>query len=173
MDRVRRLELSRVDLRACNTGKRPDTLRQLQYFFNADLCCAPDSWDTFGPLPSPVLTRDPALWRRFMAKHPAAIMVDSGKERFSLAYKIVAGEAKVILEAIATSTTAVDLWAKNHLPPKTSAGGAIAYHGLTQDLKTVIFAGEPRYRERLVAVTDGKDATVTTNDGLPRPQNAF
>lgn len=171
MKPVRDLELSRIDLRACYTGKSPDTLRQLQYFFNADLCCAPDSADTFGPVPFGNLTSSKADWDAFTKKHPNAIVMVSGKERFALSYIVLGDQHRVMLDAIATSQSAIDVWVKTHLPPGSKyTGGPFHYHGLTKDLKTIIFAGESAYRDRLVAVTNGKAPfKATVDEPLPRP----
>lgn len=171
MKPVRDLELSRIDLRACDTGKSTDTLRQLQFFFNADLCCAPDSADTFGPVPFADLTSSKAVWDAFMKKHPKAIVMDTGKERFALSYIVLGGQQRVMLDAIATSQSAIDVWVKTYLPPGSKyKGGPLHYHGLTKDLKTIIFAGESAYRDRLVAVTNGRAPfKATVDEALPRP----
>ncbi|MBV9834828.1 MAG: hypothetical protein JO055_10495 [Alphaproteobacteria bacterium] len=56
----------------------------------------------------------------------------------------------------------------NHLPsPHSYKGGSPFYHGLTPDQKIVIFAGEGSYRDNLVAVTDGLNATIKTDRGIP------
>lgn len=171
MKPVRDLELSRVDLRACYTGKSKDALRHLQFFFNADLCCAPDSADTFGPVPFSNLTSNKADWDAFMKKHPGAVVMNSGKERFALAYIVLGDQQRVMLDAIATSQSAIDAWVKAYLPPPARyTGGPLNYHGLTKDLKTIIFAGESAYRDRLAAVTDGKAPfKATVDEPLSRP----
>ncbi len=162
---VRALKLARVDLRACVTGRRLNTLKMLQFFFDADLCCAPRDWDTFGPVPFADITTNPASWRKFKEAHPNAMTVGTGAERFALDYKVMADEYKVMLAAIASSQAAIDTWVKNHLPPNNRyKGGSLFYHGLTPDQKTIIFAGEGTYRDHLAAVTDGRDATIRTNE---------
>lgn len=166
MKSVRDLELSRIDLRACYTGKSPETLRQLQFFFNADLCCAPDSADTFGPVPFADLTSSKADWDKFMKKHSGAIVMDTGKDRFALSYIVIGDQRRVMLDAIATSQSAIDAWVKKFYPPGSKyTGGPLHYHGLTKDLKTIIFSGESAYRDRLVAVTDGRAPFKATVGG--------
>ena len=171
MARVQALELRRIDLRACNTGRNTDTLKRLQWFFNADLCCAPDSWDAFGPLPSPAYTRNPRDWRDFLKKHPANSMIDDGTRRYALGYTL---GGRTMLSAMATDPEAVNPWAEKYLPPKlTSTGVAAGYYGLTRDMKHLIFPGEPEYRDRLVSVTAGKGSTIVkvdANDALPPPR---
>lgn len=170
MAKVHKLGLGRLDLRACITGRNKDTLRQLQFFFNADLCCAPDAWDTFGPVPFADITTNPSTWNKFRRDHPGALVVGVGKERFALYYKVLGNQLKVMLAAIATSQAAIDMWVKNHLPPSTQySGGALHYHGLTPDQKTIIWAGEPAFRGHLVEVTDGKGATVKLDTGALQP----
>ncbi|MGE0425225.1 MAG: hypothetical protein AB7O88_23395 [Reyranellaceae bacterium] len=168
MAQVHALQLHRVDLRACNIGKTVDTLERLQWFFNADICCAPDSWDAFGPLPSPTYTRNPADWRDFLKKHPTNSMIDDGTKRYALGYTL---GGRTILQAMATSPDALEPWVKKFLPPKpTTTGVAVAYHGLTKDMKQLIFAGEAEYRERLVSVTTGKGSTtIKVNPTAPLP----
>lgn len=173
MAKVQALELRRVDLRACNTGRSPDTLKRLQWFFNADLCCAPDSFDAFGPLPSPERPTSARDWRDFVKRNPVNSEFNDGTRRYVLGYTL---GGRTMLHAMATSPEAFRLWVEKHLPPKlTSAGDAASYHALTKDLKTLIFAGEPEYRERLVSVTTGKGSTVVTvnpGDALPSPRQA-
>jgi hypothetical protein len=172
MAKVQALNLSRVDLRACEVGKSRDTLKRLQWFFNAELCCAPDAHDTYGPLPSPIPTQNEKAWREFLTKYPKAVTAEAGSERYAFGYK-VKSRLQVEVAAIATSPKAVDVWARQYLPPKTTTTNvAIAYHGLTPDLINITFAGEAGYRDHLVQVTDGKGPTIVvtdTNEGLPRP----
>jgi len=171
MARVHALELRRVDLRACNIGRTVDTLERLQWFFNAEVCCAPDSWDAFGPLPSPTYSGNPRVWSDFLRRHRTHSMVDSGTERYALGYTL---GGRTILRALATGPKALELWVEKYLPPKlTSAGVAAGYHGLTKDMRNLIFAGEPEYRERLVSATTGKGSTtikVSPNAPLPSPR---
>jgi hypothetical protein len=170
LETVRQLQLSRVELRACTTGRNQEALRQLQYIFNADLCCAPDAWDTFGPIPVKEFTSNPTTWAEFRKKHPGAIIVGTGNQRFSFAYTVDVDKLTVTLDAIADSAEAVDVWVKSHLPPqRTYTGGALFYHGLTADKKTIIFAGDADFRSHLVVVTDGKGA-VTANPGVLDPR---
>lgn len=174
MAKVHALGLTRVDLRACNTGRSTDTLKRLQWFFGAGLCCAPDAFDAFGPLPSPIYTRDRAAWRDFLRNNPATSIADDGTRRYALGYKVVGQHGRTTLGAMATAPEALDVWVRTYLPPKrTAASVAVAYHGLTKDLKTIVFAGQPEYRERLVSVSDGRGSTKITIDPgatLPSPR---
>jgi len=159
---VAALELNRVDLRSCKSGKSLDTLRQLQFFFNSTLCCAPDEYDIFGPVRAPVMTRSATAWAEFKKKYPRADYVGVGGENFGIAYLITTDG--VVVDSIATSQEAVNNWVAKYLPPGKYNSGQVFYHGLSPVAKQgaikIVFAGEAAFREHLVAVTDGKGVTT-------------
>ena len=172
VESVQKLELDRVDLRACNVGENDVALSSLQVFFNCNTCCAPKAYDSFGPIPFGAVTQDPEKWKAWLKDHPGATVEGEPPNRFALHYKIVDGNSKVMLGAQADSEQAVKDWAKKHLPPGKYKGGPLFYHALTKDLKTLIFAGEPGYRDYLVEAYKGKEPSRTIdtkNWTLPTP----
>jgi hypothetical protein len=170
---VHKLELDRVDLRACETGKDPAVLRQLQAFFNCATLCAPKAFDSFGPIPMGQTTTNPAVWSKWLQEHPNAVVEDIGwQQRFALDYKILGGEQRVMLAALADTQEAVLAWVRKHLPKGSYSKGPLFYHGLTADLQTMIWAGDPDYRGQLVEVQKGQftpTVTIDPNAPLPRP----
>lgn len=162
--RVQDLKLNRVDLRACNVGKAVDVLQQLQAFFNCAVCCAPKASDVYGAvtIAFPGKVKNPSAdWDAWIKAHPGATLLGQPPQRFGLYYKII-DETKMTVEVKADSHDAVINWMKRNLPPghaDSYRGGPLFYHGLTPDLKSIIFAGDERYRDYLVEAARG-DAPV-------------
>jgi hypothetical protein len=172
VESVQKLELDRVDLRSCNVGENEFALSSLQVFFNCKTCCAPKAYDSFGQIPFGQVTQDPDKWKAWLKEHPGAVIEGTSPNRFALHYKLVDGNSKVMLGAQADSEQAVKDWTKKHLPPGKYSGGPLFYHALTKDLKTLIFAGDPGYREQLAEAYKGKEPSRkvdTKNWTLPRP----
>jgi hypothetical protein len=172
VEKVQNLELERVDLRSCNSGEQDFVLSSLQVFFNCKTCCAPKAYDSFGSIPFGEITQNPDTWKTWLKEHPGAIVSGQPPNRFALHYKLVDGNSKVMLGGIADSEQAVKDWTKKHLPPGKYAGGPLYYHALTADLRTLIFAGDPGYRDQLAEAYKGKEPSRTVdvkNWTLPIP----
>jgi hypothetical protein len=166
---VHKLELDRVDLRACETGKDPVVLSQLQAFFNCTTLCCPKAFDSFGPVPFHQTTTDAGSWRAWLAKHPSAVIFGQPPKRFALEYKIFLSQRNVMLNALADSDEAVQAWTELHLPKGSYSRGPLVYHGLTVDGETMIWAGDAGYRPELVEAHKGKDlSTARVEPGLPQ-----
>lgn len=157
--KVQALRMKRVDLRSCNTGKQADVLSLLQQFFGCAVCCAPKIYDTYGSIDIEFLKnpQDPdAEWKKWVKEHPGATIQGEPGRRFGLHYTIING-TKVRLTAKVDNAAAAIAWMKLNLPPGNTdsyKGGVIYYHGLT-DLRTIVFAGDPRYRDHLVEANQG------------------
>jgi hypothetical protein len=147
IDRVQKLELDRVDLRACNTGQNSIVMNALQIFFNCNTLCAPAIYDSFGPIPFAEVTRNPKTWAEWQLAHRDATIEGTSPNRFALHYKIV-GNTQVMLDVLADSEQAVQDWAKRHLPAGNYSTGPLFYHAFT-NLQTLIFAGDPGFRDQL------------------------
>lgn len=168
IDAVQKLNLSRVDLRACIVGKNEGTMYSLLKVFNCQALSAPKQWDNFGPIELGQPTPNPAVWREWEQKHPKAIVFGSSPNRFAYEQQ---GAAGLGFYAMADSADAVSAWIDAHLPtPNKYSKGPIYYHALTDLKQKLIFAGQPEFRAHLVESTKGKDPRkVDTNAPLPRP----
>ncbi len=159
IQKVQALKMKRVDLRSCNTGKQADVLSLLQEFFGCAVCCAPKIYDTYGSIDVEFLKnpQDPnAEWQKWVKEHPGATVQGEPGRRFGLHYTIIDG-TKVRLTAKVDNAAAAIAWMKLNLPPGNTdsyKSGLIYYHGLT-DLKSITFAGDPRYRDYLVEANQG------------------
>ena len=80
---VQKLELARVDLRACKTGHNDVTLSRLQVFFNCATACAPTNYDGFGIMNFGSPTPNPDVWRKWMDAHKGAQMKGVPPKRFA------------------------------------------------------------------------------------------
>ncbi|MFN0056988.1 MAG: hypothetical protein ACKVX7_00895 [Planctomycetota bacterium] len=147
IEAVWKLNLKRVDLRACEVGKNNATMYFLQRLFNCNVCCAPKGFDVFGTIQMGTRTVNERAWTEWQRQHPSALILGTGVDRFALQYQI--GVA-VQIDAMAASDQAARNWVARYLPPGNYRNGPIHYHALTPDKRTLIFAGEARYRDILV-----------------------
>lgn len=167
IERVQKLELDRVDLRACNIGQNEFAMSALQQFFNCNTLCAPVLYDSFGPIPAAKVTQDAATWQKWQQDHPDATIEGTSPNRFGLDYKI---NQKVMLDALAESEQAIKDWVKTHLPAGTYSKGPLFYHAIT-DLKVLTFSGDPGFRDKLAEAYRGKvpSRKIDLNAPLPIP----
>jgi len=156
IQKVRALELNRLDLRACQVGNDADTMYYLQQFFNCKVCCAPKAWDVFGQIDFGAATRDTETWKKWKKEHPRSATYGDANGVFAYEYKITGNMIDVA--AMAETDEAAQAWVKRNLPPGNYKNGPIFYHALTPDKQRLIFAGDERYRSYLVEAKAGANA---------------
>ena len=155
--KVHALSLNRVDLRACEVGKEPDTMYYLQRLFNCSILCAPKAFDVFGTIDVGRFTSDARTWKKWREDHPGSLAYGFGSSgQFAIAYEISQSQVKV--DAIADKEDAVREWVRRNLPPQADSRGAVYYHALTPDKAKLIFAGHSEYRDWLVEAKKGAPA---------------
>ena len=162
VDAVRKLELKRVDIRACNTGSNEFTMSRLQTFFNCDRLSAPKILDVFGPVPFGKISADERVWKSWLTKHKGAKIFGTRPNRFAIDYKV---EVAVALSVLAESQQAINDWVASHLPKGNYKKGPLFYHGFT-NASSIVFAGEPGYRDKLAEAVKGKEPSrkIDLND---------
>jgi hypothetical protein len=152
--RVQGLGLSRVDVRACNTGQDPVPMSALQQFFNCDTFCCPKMLDSFGPIGLGKFATDPATFDKWVKDHPGAEVAGTAPNRFAFYQNLAKG---VNSEAIAESAKGAKAWADSKMPAGGNYTGnnQLYYHALTNLKNKMIFAGEPAFRAELAEATKG------------------
>jgi hypothetical protein len=155
IQKVRALEINRLDLRACQVGDDPDTMYYLQRFFNCKVCCAPSVWDVFGVINLGSPTKSKETWEAWLKQHKRANRHGDSSGVFAYEYTITGNQISV--DAMADSEEAAKAWVKRNLPPGNYSRGPIHYHALTPDKQRLVFAGEEKYREYLVEAQYAKD----------------
>ena len=166
---VQKLELARVDLRACKTGHNDVTLSRLQVFFNCATACAPTIYDGFGIMNFGSPTPNPDVWRKWMDAHKGAQMKGVPPKRFAWHATYT---PHFIIEAMADSQDAVQPWVEEHLPPGKYSGGPLYFHAFTDLMEQPIFAGDAAFRTKLVEAIKGQEpsrAIDVKNAPLPPP----
>ena len=159
IEKVRKLELKRVDVRACNVGSNKFTMSRLQKFFNCDKLSAPEILDVFGPMPFGEITGNQRTWNSWLDKHKNANVFGKSPNRFAIHFKTEVGLA---LSVLAESQQAINDWVAAHLPKGNYKKGPLFFHGLMSG-SSVIFAGEPGYRPKLAEAAKGKDPSRKIN----------
>ena len=162
IDAVRKLELKRVDVRACNTGSNEFTMSRLRKFFNCHKLSAPKILDVFGPVPFGKISADERVWKSWLTKHKGAKIFGTKPNRFAIDYKV---EVAVALSVLAESQQAINDWVAAHLPKGNYKKGPLFYHGFT-NAASIVFAGEPGYRDKLAEAVKGKEPSrkIDLND---------
>lgn len=166
---VQKLEMARIDLRACKTGNNDVTLSKLQVFFNCNTICAPKIYDGFGIMNYGRPTKDPDFWRKWLDKNKPVTMKGVPPDRFAWH---AAYTPHFMIEALAESDDAVKTWVKAFLPPGSYSTGPLYFHAFTDLSSQPIFAGEDAFREKLVEAYKGKEPSRILdlqNAPLPPP----
>jgi len=155
IQRVQALGLSRVDVRACNTGENDVSMSALQQFFNCDVFCCPKMLDSFGPIGLGAYASDPATFDKWVKDRPGAEVSGSRGDRFAFYQNLAKG---VNSEAIAESAKGAKAWADSKMPPGGNYTGKnqLYYHALTNLKNKMIFAGEAAFRSELAEAVKGK-----------------
>ncbi len=155
LEKVQKLGLDRVDLRACKVGKDPIVLSAFQQFFGCNTACAPVLYDEFGLINFGTPTPDPAVWAQWMKDHKDFIMTGAAApDRCAVA---VQWAPNLQFFGMADSSAAMANWVKVHLPAGSyHAGDPVYFHGVTELGKSPIYAGEPDFRKNLKEAQKGK-----------------
>lgn len=153
---IHKLELKRVDMRACRIGSNEFTMNRFRKFFNCQTLSAPILYDTFGPIPFGKIDSSQSTWSGWLQKHKKATVYGRSPNRFALDYII---GSKVMLSALAESRKAVDDWVAAHLPEGNYTKGPLHYHGVT-DKSSIVFSGEPAFRANLAQAEKGQEPSM-------------
>lgn len=153
IEAVQKLELNRVDARACSTGQEPVPMSALQQFFNCNTFCCPKMLDSFGVINFGKFITDPATFDKWVNDHSGAEVFGTAPHRVAFNQDLSKGVASV---AAAESAKGAKDWADSKLPPGGNFTGSsqLYYHALT-NFKTFVFAGEPGFRSELAEATKG------------------
>jgi len=154
LEKVQKLGLNRIDVRACNVGSSATSMSQLQIFFNCSTFCAPKILDSFGVISYGAFSHDPASLDAWLKTHAGAVVSGSSPDRFWLYQDLSKG---VQTDAFAESPKAVQDWVAAHLPPNGhfTSKSQLSYHALTDMKTTMVFAGEAGFRAELAEATKG------------------
>lgn len=154
IERVQKLELNRVDVRACNTGQNEFAMSALQQFFNCSTFCCPKLLDSFGVIYFGKFFSDAEAFDKWVKEHPGAEVSGGAGDRVGFHQDLTKG---VRSAAIAESAKGAKEWADARMPAGGNFTGRnqLYYHALT-DLKTkMLFAGEAGFRTELVEAKKG------------------
>ena len=153
IEKVQALGLNRVDARSCNIGQNADAMSAMQQFFNCSTFCSPKILDSFGAIGYGKFVTDPATFDKWVKDHAGAEVVGASPNRFGFYQNLSKGVAS---EAMAELAKGVKAWADLKMPAGGNFTGnnQLFYHALT-DLKKIVFAGEPGFRDQLVEATKG------------------
>lgn len=153
IEKVQAIGLNRVDARACNIGQDAHAMSAMQQFFNCSTFCSPKILDSFGNIGFGKFVTDPATFDKWVKEHAGAEVMGASPDRFGFYQNLSKGVASA---AIAESAKGAKAWADSKMPAGGNFTGnnQLFYHALT-DLKKIVFAGEPGYRDQLVEATKG------------------
>jgi len=170
IERVQKLKLNRVDVRACEIGQNDVVMSALQQFFNCNTFCAPKLLDSFGHIDWGQFVKDPATFDKWVKEHRGAEISGSVGNRFGFSIVVRVG---VRLQAIAESANGVKAWADSKMPPGGNFTGhnQLFYHALITDVTKFVFAGEPAFRAELKEATKGNvpSRKIDLKKVLPTP----
>ncbi len=155
---VQKLQLDRVDLRACKVGKNEVTMSRFQVFFNCNTLCAPKIYDAYGPMNFGKPTGAANFWSKWLDNNKGAMMQGTPPDRFAWH---AAYTPNFTIDALAESDTAVKNWAASHLPSGNYSGGPLFFHAFTDDVSKLIFAGDEGFRANLAQAYKGKEPSRT------------
>lgn len=147
---VKQKRLSCIELRACNTGIRPDVMRTIKAFFGTTRLGAPDIRDSYAWLNPGTPTADAGFWQRWLQSHPRNHVYEVPNHgRLALATTGgAAGHTSFVLSALVDQTDSVGFWIDVYLSRLYSAvpyrHGNIPIHALfnTPAAFPLIFPGD-------------------------------
>jgi hypothetical protein len=145
---VRKLQLSRVEVRACNIGSNLETLKMLKRFFGCSSCCAPTSFDVFGTINTG--TPGPTAIQTLLKQFPRAEITGRKPDRFGLDVGVLN-----VFNAAADSQKAITNWVNTYLPGRNvQVGEKFPVHGIKslRGPAKIVWAGEQNYRSLLSIV---------------------
>jgi len=147
---VKQKRLKRIDLRACNTGIRPDVMRTIKAFFGANWLGAPDIRDSYAQLNPGTPNADPGFWQHWLQSHPRNHVYEVPNHgRLALAVTGgAAGHTSFGLSALVDRSGSVGFWIDVYLSRLHSAvpysHGGIPIHALFDTVAPfpLIFPGD-------------------------------
>jgi hypothetical protein len=149
VQKVRKLHLNRLALRACSVGQSAKTLTMLKRFFGCASLSAPKYLDIYFQIPVDFAKGSILAYTK---KFPRRKVHGSSPNRYAL--HVEEGTYKIY--SAFESKQAVMNWIASKLPKggSYSGGSALPAHAMSAWVtkRTVIWAGEKRYRKGLVKV---------------------
>jgi len=178
IQRVQRLRISRLELRACRVGQSRPTLEALKRLFGATSACAPRAFDGYGAIQNVRPTHNAATLTQWQSAHRGHLTFGTSPNRF---FWVNNGSVDPpgISDAFAESWDGVRAWVEAKFPSGTNhrfRRGTFYYHFQTTTLPTsssvhgsrtfdsnFVFPNDAGYRQNLVQVQSPPTAPPTAN----------
>ena len=151
IEKVRKLNLGRLEFRSCSLGLSAFTLGRLQKLFRCASVCAPKLLDAYGSV-VPTFSTRAASWQRWRTTYSKLKVEGATPHRVGFSVKIVGSKVKAA--CIAESLPGLKSWLKRRFSISRYRRGAFFYHFMTNGA-VAVYPTDADYRKNLNIVKKG------------------